>query len=441
MTRPPGLAAAALVLMAGGAAAQVLPLLLGPWLARLYAPAHWGAWALFAAVTANLAVIACARYDFALPLARDDDEATALMALCLRIGIGVVAFVTIGTGLALALASAAGRPPPGGVALWGWLPVAVAATALVQAMALWAGRAQRFGPLAVSRVVQHGGAAVGQGLIGVVASPGAAGLAAGTVVAAALAAVGLHRPAPCGGWRGLWQVPAVRWRAAAARHRDFPRLNTPHAFLGTLQDAVAIALIVGITGDVAAGWWALALRYLKAPATLVGGALSQALYPKLAAARPDEGLRLLRRTVAALVAGGAGLAMTVAFAGPAAFRWAFGDAWAPAGDLARALAPYIAAHFVASPLGVVTLAWRAQAWALKVAIAGQVLFVGALGSGLLLGGPTAAAWAVSVVMGVYYAGYVAFLASGRLRPVEGPPGENGDGRGPSAQAGGMGPAA
>ena len=101
MTRPQGLAAAALVLMAGGAAAQVLPLLLGPWLARLYAPAQWGAWALFAAVTANLAVIACARYDFALPLARDDDEAAALMALCLRIGIGVVAFVTIGTGLAL----------------------------------------------------------------------------------------------------------------------------------------------------------------------------------------------------------------------------------------------------------------------------------------------------------------------------------------------------
>lgn len=440
MTRPQGLAAAALVLMAGGAAAQVLPLLLGPWLARLYAPAQWGAWALFAAVTANLAVIACARYDFALPLARDDDEAAALMALCLRIGLAVVALVTVGTGVALVMASAIGRPLPGGLALWAWLPAAVAATALLQAMALWAGRAQRFGPLAVSRVVQHGGGAVGQGLIGALAAPGSVGLAAGSVIAAAVAVVGLHRPPPSGGWRALRQVPAARWRAAAARHRDFPWLNTPHAFLGTLQDAVAIALIVGITGDVAAGWWALALRYLKAPATLVGGALSQALYPKLAAAGPADGLRLLRRTVAALVAGGFVLAVALAVAGPAAFRWAFGDAWAPAGDLARALALYVAAHFVASPLGVVTLAWRAQAWALKVAIAGQVLFVGALGGGLLVGGPTVAAWAVSAVMGVYYVGYAAFLASGRLRPADAQPGDNGGGSGPLAQAGGVGPA-
>ena len=66
---------------AGGALAQALPLLLGPWLTRLYRPEDFGAYHLFAALAANLAVVACARYEFALPLARDDGEATALRRL------------------------------------------------------------------------------------------------------------------------------------------------------------------------------------------------------------------------------------------------------------------------------------------------------------------------------------------------------------------------
>ena len=71
-------------------------------------------------------------------------------------------------------------------------------------------------------------------------------------------------------------------RAAAQRHRDFPLLNTPHAFLGALQDTLAVVLIAAWAGDGRGRLLGLALRYLKAPATLVGGAVSQALYPQLA---------------------------------------------------------------------------------------------------------------------------------------------------------------
>ena len=58
-----GLLRAVLTLVAGGAVAQALPLLLGPWLTRLYSPQQFGIYHLFAAVSANLAVVACARRD------------------------------------------------------------------------------------------------------------------------------------------------------------------------------------------------------------------------------------------------------------------------------------------------------------------------------------------------------------------------------------------
>ena len=70
--------------------------------------------------------------------------------------------------------------------------------------------------------------------------------------------------------------------------------------------------------------------------------------------------------------------LLLAVCGPAPVRAAFGEPWREAGELARALAPYIAVHFVAAPLAVVTMAWRAQAWALRLALVGQVMFIAAL---------------------------------------------------------------
>ena len=64
--RRAGLLRATLTLLAGGALAQALPLLLGPLLTRLYTPEQFGRYAVFAALAANLGVVACARYEFAL---------------------------------------------------------------------------------------------------------------------------------------------------------------------------------------------------------------------------------------------------------------------------------------------------------------------------------------------------------------------------------------
>ena len=116
-------------------------------------------------------------------------------------------------------------------------------------------------------------------------------------------------------------------------------MNTPHAFLGTLQDALAVALLVAWSGEAAAGFWGLALRYLKAPATLVGSAVSQALYPRLVAASADEAQRTVRQVMALLGVLAIGLMAVLLLAGPWLFERVFGPPWREAGELARALAP------------------------------------------------------------------------------------------------------
>jgi O-antigen/teichoic acid export membrane protein len=398
-----GLLRATLTLLAGGAFAQALPLLLGPWLTRLYTPEAYGRYQLFATLAINLSVVACARYEFALPLARADAEVQALRRLCWRIltGVGVLALL-------------------GGVAwawrlgdVWPlWLGPAVAVGGALSLATMLAARRQAFQALAVGRVLQYGGAALGQvgaglmqwGVSGLVMAPVLAQLATTWLLGRAAVAA----PPPAG------DETALRLRDVARRWREFPLLNTPHAFAGALQDTLAVGLIAATLGPAAAGFWGLTLRYLKAPATLVGTAVSQALYPKLAEAGPGvtlAGRAAVRRVMAVLMLAAAPLVLALWSLGPWLFGWLFGAAWAESGQLARALALYIGAHFVASPLAVVTMAWGAQAWALRLAIWGQLAFVLALLGGLQIGGLAGAGWAVSLLMAAYFGWYFWRLAN------------------------------
>lgn len=397
--RTPGLVGATLTLLAGGALAQAVPLLLGPLLTRLYSPQEFGRYHLFIAVAANIAVVACARYEFALPLERNDGEALALRVLCRWLLLAVTAFS--------AVAGAA----------WGWmlgqawplwLPLSVFVLGALSLATLDATRDQRFQALAVGRVAQYGGGSAAQ------AAAGALQFGVGGLIAAPLLAAAATLAVLRWRWRDGWRLPWQRLRATALAHRQFPLLNTPHAFAGALQDTAAVALIAAWQGPAGAGFWGLTLRYLKAPATLVGGAVSQALYPKLAlsgdrATVASRAATLRVMATLALIALPI-VALLMAF-GPWAFERAFGAPWREAGELARALAPYIGLHFVAAPLAVVTMAWQAQGWALRLALVGQAMFVAALAAGLRLGGLEGAGWAVSAAMAFYFGWYFWKLAT------------------------------
>ncbi|MET4576325.1 lipopolysaccharide biosynthesis protein [Ottowia thiooxydans] len=406
---------ATVTLLTGGALAQLLPLLLGPFIARIFSPEAMGLFTQFTTVAAAIAVAACLRYDWALPMARQDDEASALLALALRIGLAVVL---------LCIPMAWGLHGAGLLPLPTLLPLAVGFSAALQLLMMWATRAQRFQAVAAGRVVQWGGAAVAQLALGYLLWRGAGGrplgadtawaLVVATLLAQLIASLWLLRPSPLGGWRSVLKPASASMksamRATAIKHKDFALINTPHAFLGTLQDAVAVALLVAWTGEAAAGFWGLALRYLKAPSTLVGAAVSQALYPRLIGAEPDAARAMVRQLMALLGVLGLALMGLLLIAGPWIFELIFGPTWREAGELARALSPYIAAHFVAAPLAVVTMAWQAQRWAFRWALVGQVAFVLAMALGLRAGGLQGGAWAVSGVMLPYFGWYFYRLA-------------------------------
>lgn len=415
-------------LAAASAIGQALPMAMAPLLTRSFGAEVLGQWAWFAAIVASLAVVANARYEYAMPLPRRRGEAGLLLTLALALALLAAPLTAV---LAMALAALPAGVVSGRWAQLGWLResawvlgLAVGLLGLQQGLALWNNRHGRFAVIAQARVGQQVVMAVGQ----------LAAVAGGWLTAAALIGaqvLSLLLPPWWLWWRGApvrlraartTMAARRRWRrvrALAWRHRQFPLVNGPHAFVNGLQEAIALSLIAAYAGMAAAGWYAVMVRLVKAPATLVGGALSEALLSRLAEDwREGRSLQpTLARAVRGLLLPAVGGAVLLALLGPTLFGWALGGDWAVAGEYARWFAPYVAAHFVCAPLTVAPMVTQRQSGALAFSLVGNAMYAAALAVMLAAGQPvTVALGAVSVVMPLYFAAYLVWLYRGAVPP-------------------------
>ncbi len=412
-------------LASAAAISQAIPLLMAPLLTRQFGPEALGHWALFAALAANLATVANLRYEYAVLLPRRVGEAALLLELSLWVAavMGLLA-------LAISLALLMGAPVPGGrraglsalrPALLALGPV-VALAGFQQAMTLWANRQGRFGLIGQARVLQQGGLAVAQGLAMLAGWTTAAALVLAQLLSAVLAPLWLQAT----GLRLRWRRPRTliagrrhvrHLRRVAEAQRQFPLINSPHAFVNALQETVVLAFITAWAGAAVAGYYAMMVRLVKAPASLIGGALSEVLLSTLASDwRGGKSLRpRLGRSLWAL----AGLALPgmvlLMITGPALFAWVLGEQWRVSGELARWFAPYVAAHFIAAPLTVAPMVTGRQAGALVFSLAGNALYIAVLGLVLGQGGALreALGW-VSLVLPLYFAALLAWIWRGSV---------------------------
>lgn len=391
-------------LASASALAQLIPMLAAPLLTRWYGAEALGLWALFGALAANLSTIACGRYEYALVLPKRAGEAGLVWQLCLWVCAGVV----LACGAAAWLAQAWPQQPLGGLVYA--LPLAVGLGGLMQALTLWNNRHQAFGVIAQARVLQQAVATLAQ----LAASTGGAlALVASQVLGLVAAPLFLWwRGTPLA--RGRW----ARWPALKRvgwRYRQFPLINSPHAFINALQESVVMACIAALADLATAGYYALMLRLVKAPASLVGGALSEILLGELARAyQAGEDLRpRLRRAIRWLALGSLLPVLLLAWLAPALFGWALGADWALAGEYARYLMPYIWLHFVVAPLTVAPMVTGRQAGALGFSVVGNLLYVAALALGLWWGADLRSGLAVvSLIMPLYFVAYLWWLVRG-----------------------------
>ncbi len=343
------------MLVGGTASAQLLTVLAAPLLTRLYSPEDFGLLAVYGSLLAIISVIASLRYELAIPLPEDDQEAAnvAVLSLLLIAGttlLSVLATVLFGDHIANALGV------PALVAYLWLLPVGVLLGGVYTVFNYWAIRTKDYNKIAGTKIIQSIAGLVIQitgyklGVIAMISGQ-IAGQSAGTFNLAKSAIT----------LRTIKKIDGTRIIQAARRYKKFPIYSTGGALFNTAS-AHAVPLFFSIFfGPIFAGFYVLAQRVLLMPAALIGTAVSQVF---LSEGKTELDKQMLPQKTLAIHSKLAFIAMPAMYFfllyGPMSFSYIFGNSWEKSGLFSQILAPWIYLVFTASPISSVNIILEKQ---------------------------------------------------------------------------------
>jgi O-antigen/teichoic acid export membrane protein len=362
---------------------QLTVLAASPVLTRLYLPEDFGALGVFGSSLATIAVFASFRYELALPIAEDDDQAADLLVLSI-LGCFVVAALT---GLLVSFA---------GTRLTGWtntpslrsylwmLPLGVLFAGTYKAANFWALRRRAFSQVAATQVRQG----IGQTLVqlgGGVLSTGPLGLVLGQVLGQSLGSASLLATAWREGGGRLRRVSVRRLQATLVRFIRFPLYASWSGVLNNISMHLPVFVLAASFGAATAGLFALGGRVLQTPMKLIGQSIGQVFYVNAARAHREGDLAALTlRVLGNLMATGLPAILLLASVMPQLFEVVFGERWRVAGVYSQLLAPWLALVFVVSPVAPLAAVLELQRGELTYHVTVTGARIGALAIGVLL---------------------------------------------------------
>ncbi len=401
------------VLAAGTAVSQAMTVLASPILTRLYSPDAFGVLAVYTSVVSILVVISALRYELAIPLPEKDETAANLLALSLAIvmamSVLVAAAVWLLSDTLLAwLDSLAIKPY-----LW-LLPLSVLAIGAYQCLNYWATRKKYFSTISYTLGLRSAAQVIIQ-VIGGVAALGPGGLIAGYIVSQVLGISTLMKKS-----RIPVNMIALRtWTKLAKDYKDFPLFSTWSALvdvIGVQMPAILFAHYFSLDDT---GFFALTMRVLGLPATLIGQAVGQTFYATVARYQDDAiaTRNLIERLVSLLFIPAFLLLAVIILHGPALFALVFGQAWATGGQYAQFLVPWFMLAFVSSPLSTFALVKGKQKQGLWFSGVVTTLRLGGILLGAQYGSPALAVIlfsAAGTIIYLIYLGWILRLAGSSL---------------------------
>ncbi len=342
-------------LMTGTAFAQSLTIIITPVLTRIYTPGDFGVLGIYTSIIGILAVICCGRYELAIVLPEKDEDASNLILASLLWTVVSTATVLViiiiwGEWVASILKSPA-------ITTWLWLlPINVLGLGLFQTLNYWNTRFKNYKRLATRQITQSSATASAQLGFGFLTKLGAGGLIAGQLIGLFIATSFLIKKFTIEDYVNVKRSLSVReLRKVAAKYKKYPI----YSMLPSILDSLTVALPVmffakyfnlGITGQ-----YSLGVRLLSLPASLIGAAVAQVYFQKIAVEYNRTGsiAAIVQQTCKALLMIAGPFCLIIMLLGPWLFTFFFGSNWTTAGEFSRILAPDIALRFVASPLSIV----------------------------------------------------------------------------------------
>lgn len=339
------------VLVGGTAFSQLIAILALPFLTRLYTPEDFGVLAVYTSILSIISVVACLRFEIAIPLPKKEKDAIALLFLAIISVIAVTLLTILGVSLFSDQILQATDYKLSGF-LW-FIPIGVFFAGIYSALQYWATRKKAFPLIAKTRMTQAisgNGTQLTFGFLNF----GAIGLLLGQLLNVGAGIWGLLRYILKNHLQLLRAIKMRRLKAVAKRYDRFPKYSTWEAFANAGAIQIPIILIAYYAIDAEAGFIMLAMRLLSAPMGLIGGAVSQVYLAEGANHFHNGTLKQFTyKTIWNLAKVGSLPLLFAAITAPILIPFIFGEAWARAGTLISWMAPWFFMQFISSPVSMV----------------------------------------------------------------------------------------
>ncbi len=350
------------VLVGGAAAGQVITICAMPFVTRIYSPEQIGIISLFLAFFGYWASTLSLRYEYALLVAQDDTESHWVH----RIAIILVVVMSILSVPILWLLQKTNIFEFGLLPVWAPLIVAPIFIGhgifmVSRSWALRAGLIQQITKASIARSGANAAVRIGLGLAG-------GGIAALFIAELVGACASMTKLALATRRHFSSTRPALFTRGGlltvARKYSKFPLLETPSSWVDALASTLPLLMVASLYGAEAAGWFGLARMVVSVPNSQVGGAVADIFQMEIAKAVLEQDGQRVHRIFYILLRKLALLGLVpmlgVIVLAPWLVPFVFGEKWTEAGNAAVAIAPWLYAALVVSPLSRVLSVLQVQ---------------------------------------------------------------------------------
>ena len=362
------------ILVGGTAFSQLIGLLALPFLTRIYSPDDFSVLAVYTSLLTLISVIACLRFEIAIPLPKKNKDAVALLLL----SFGSVCIITILTIIGVALFSEQlNKATEGKLIGYLWIiPIGVFLAGIYNALQYWSTRQRNFSLIAKTRMTQSisgNGVQLSLGYLGV----GSLGLLLGQLLNVGAGIWGLGRYLLKNHFRALKNISFNRIKRTCKQYDRFPKYSTWEAFANAGSIQLPIILIAYYAAGPEVGFIMLAMRLLSSPLRLIGGAVSQ-VYLAEGANKYHQGTlkTFTYQTILNLAKVGTIPLLLAGIFAPFVIPFIFGAEWDRAGILISWMVPWFFLQFITSPISMALHITNSQKVALTLQLFGFCLRTG-----------------------------------------------------------------
>lgn len=351
-----------LILTSGTAFSQLLLVLASPLLTRIYTPGDFGLLSVYISIIEIFALLSSLKYEYAVPLARDEAGAANLLALCFGILLSVCFFATLCLWFTHSFLFNLLKVP--GLEEYFWLfPVSLFGMGSLKILHYWAMRTKKFVPIARAKIRQS------MGMIGIQIVTGFLGQGTfGLVLGDALGRLGGSGKLTYDFIQENLDVlkknvspPGIR--QVAFRYKKFPLILTGSSLINEFAVHLPVVLLTLAYGPQVVGLFVLVQRITGLPLTLIGESINDVFMAEASSLLKDNPGRISKLywdTFKHLLLLSIPFFLMVAFIAPWVFMFVFGQQWTEAGAYLRILTPMYLLQFVSIPVSATLLVFERQ---------------------------------------------------------------------------------